>query len=140
MGRLGGGNAQCGHSDRGKRAARLALSEVSRRRPPRRRRHHDHGRLRWGCPTLVCPLFGDQPFWGRRVERAGAGPSALPLKHLSLDGLSAALLALQSQSFRKRAEALGAEIRSESGAAGAADLVEAVWSNPEGAIPEKSIP
>ena len=99
-----------------------------------------HEGLRWGCPTLVCPLFGDQPFWGRRVERAGAGPSALPLKHLSLDGLSAALLALQSQSFRKRAEALGAEIRSESGAAGAADLVEAVWSDPEGAIPEKSVP
>lgn len=27
--------------------------------------------LRWGKPTLIRPVFGDQPFWGRRVEATG---------------------------------------------------------------------
>jgi hypothetical protein len=27
--------------------------------------------LRYGLPTLVCPFFGDQPFWGAMVEKAG---------------------------------------------------------------------
>ncbi|MEM8600778.1 MAG: glycosyltransferase, partial [Bacteroidota bacterium] len=30
--------------------------------------------LRAGCPSVVCPFFGDQPFWGRRVHALGAGP------------------------------------------------------------------
>src|SRR5690606_7322177 len=33
--------------------------------------------LRAGLPTIVCPYFGDQPFWGRRVADLGAGPQPL---------------------------------------------------------------
>ncbi|HIC80237.1 MAG TPA: glycosyltransferase, partial [Kiloniellaceae bacterium] len=30
-----------------------------------------HEGLRWGRPSILCPVFGDQPFWGRRVLQAG---------------------------------------------------------------------
>ena len=33
-----------------------------------------HQGLRCGRPTLVCPVFGDQPFWGKRIAAIGAGP------------------------------------------------------------------
>ncbi|MGP1253288.1 MAG: glycosyltransferase [Kiloniellales bacterium] len=88
-----------------------------------------HAGLRWGCPTLVCPLFGDQAFWGRVVKRVGAGPAAIPLKRLSLNSLSTALLDLRSPSFRSRAAVLSEQIRSEDGVTTAADLVEAAWSD-----------
>ena len=29
--------------------------------------------LRAGRPTVICPFFGDQPFWGRRVHELGVG-------------------------------------------------------------------
>ena len=29
--------------------------------------------LRAGKPTVICPAFGDQPFWGRLVQRGAAG-------------------------------------------------------------------
>ncbi|WP_234031311.1 glycosyltransferase [Mycetocola zhujimingii] len=35
--------------------------------------------LRAGKPTLICPVLGDQPFWGRRVDELGVGPLPLPL-------------------------------------------------------------
>src|SRR5690606_18098906 len=39
--------------------------------------------LRAGRPTVVCPFFGDQPFWGRRVHALGAGPESIPQRRLS---------------------------------------------------------
>jgi len=32
-----------------------------------------HEALRWGRPSVICPLFADQPFFGQRVARLGAG-------------------------------------------------------------------
>ena len=32
-----------------------------------------------GKPTIVIPFFGDQPFWGAMVARAGAGPVPYPV-------------------------------------------------------------
>ena len=84
-----------------------------------------HEGLRWGRPTLVCPVFGDQPFWGRRVATCGAGPDPIPLRHLDEDGFAEALLALQSDAVQERAASLGERIRSEPGAEAAVDLVEA---------------
>ncbi|MGM7671485.1 glycosyltransferase [Microbacterium sp. A93] len=31
--------------------------------------------LRAGRPTLICPILGDQPFWGSRIHELGAGPA-----------------------------------------------------------------
>ncbi|OBT99139.1 hypothetical protein VE01_02267 [Pseudogymnoascus verrucosus] len=45
-----------------------------------------------GCPTVVIPFFGDQPFWGAMIERAGAGPAPVPYKKLTADALAAGIL------------------------------------------------
>jgi UDP:flavonoid glycosyltransferase YjiC (YdhE family) len=44
-----------------------------------------------GKPTVVIPFFGDQPFWGAMVARAGAGPVPIPFKQLTADKLAAAI-------------------------------------------------
>src|SRR6195952_1699338 len=45
-----------------------------------------------GRPTLVVPFFGDQPFWGAMVARAGAGPLPIHSKELTADNLAEAIL------------------------------------------------
>ena len=45
--------------------------------------------LKCGKPTMIVPFFGDQPFWGAMVARAGAGAhKATPYKKLSADALA----------------------------------------------------
>ena len=45
--------------------------------------------LKCGTPTMIVPFFGDQPFWGAMVARAGAGAhEAIPYKKLSADALA----------------------------------------------------
>ena len=39
--------------------------------------------LKCGKPTLIVPFFGDQPFWGAMVAKAGAGSEPIPYKHLT---------------------------------------------------------
>lgn len=48
--------------------------------------------LRYGCPTVVVPFFGDQPFWGDMIYRAGAGPRPVPHRQLDAQNLSEAIL------------------------------------------------
>ncbi|KAI0187285.1 sterol glucosyltransferase [Xylaria flabelliformis] len=47
--------------------------------------------LRYGCPTVVVPFFGDQPFWGSMIAAAGAGPEPIPYKSLNRSNLAEAL-------------------------------------------------
>ncbi|KAL9012739.1 MAG: hypothetical protein Q9173_002511 [Seirophora scorigena] len=69
-----------------------------------------------GKPTVVVPFFGDQPFWGSMVAKAGAGPWPIPSKQLTSEKLAAAILeALQPQA-QQRAQELGVRISSEPGA------------------------
>lgn len=39
--------------------------------------------LRNACRTVVMPFFGDQPFWGKMVTAAGAGPDPIAYKSLT---------------------------------------------------------
>ena len=43
-----------------------------------------------GLPTIVCPFFGDQPFWGESVFKAGAGPFPVKVNTATVDELAAA--------------------------------------------------
>ena len=80
--------------------------------------------LRAGRPTLVCPFFGDQPFWGERVHALGLGPRPIPQKALTAGRLAAALReATTDAAMRARAEALGAGLRAEDGVARAVEIV-----------------
>jgi sterol 3beta-glucosyltransferase len=82
--------------------------------------------LRAGVPSLVVPFFGDQPYWGGRVQALGVGPSPLPRRTLSADGLARALEMLASdEGMQQRAAHLGAAIRQERGLDCATELIEA---------------
>lgn len=81
--------------------------------------------LRAGRPTLICPLFGDQPFWGRLVHERGLGARPLPLKRLTVKALSQSLKQLlEDVALRHRAAEIGAQIRAENGVRAASELIE----------------
>jgi sterol 3beta-glucosyltransferase len=85
--------------------------------------------LRAGRPTVICPFFGDQPFWGQRVLDLGVGLRLPPQNQLTARGLAEAIAKVTTdQAMRERAEALGALIRSEDGVASAIEILEACGS------------
>lgn len=82
--------------------------------------------LRAGCPTLICPIFGDQPFWGEVVHQLGAGAAPIYQKKLTVDNLHDAIARLlTTPSIKKRANELAAQIREEDGIAAAIAVIEA---------------
>jgi len=82
--------------------------------------------LRAGVPAVVCPFFGDQPFWGRRVAALGVGPDPIPQKKLSVERLAAALRVVTGDpAMRARAAAVGETIRAEDGISRAVGAIEA---------------
>ncbi|WP_410663896.1 glycosyltransferase [Amycolatopsis sp. lyj-84] len=83
--------------------------------------------LRAGVPALVCPVFSDQPYWGDRVSRLGAGPRPLPLRELTADALTTRLLELSGNLlFRRGAQYVGARLRAEDGVARAREVLREV--------------
>jgi UDP:flavonoid glycosyltransferase YjiC (YdhE family) len=79
-----------------------------------------HEALRWGKPSLVCPVFGDQPFWGARVPRIGAGPAPIKQGALTPARLARALKALEDPVYRIGAKRAADIIAGEPGAPGTA--------------------
>ncbi|KAK8110989.1 Sterol 3-beta-glucosyltransferase UGT80B1 [Apiospora kogelbergensis] len=68
-----------------------------------------------GKPTIVVPFFGDQPFWGAMVARAGAGPDPIHNKSLNTEKLAEAIRVAMKPETQQRAKELGAKIREEQG-------------------------
>jgi UDP:flavonoid glycosyltransferase YjiC (YdhE family) len=68
-----------------------------------------------GKPTIVVPFFGDQPFWGAMVARAGAGPEPIPYKKLTTAKLAEAIRTVMKPETQERARELGNKIREEKG-------------------------
>ena len=65
-----------------------------------------------GKPSIVCPYFHDQPFWGERIRDLGAGPPPIPQRELTADRLAEAIrIASTDVGMRQRAEAVGEKIR-----------------------------
>lgn len=65
-----------------------------------------------GIPTIIKPFFGDQFFWGDRVEALGIGSS---VRKLTVDNLAEALRnATTDQKQIDRARLVGETIRSVS--------------------------
>jgi sterol 3beta-glucosyltransferase len=82
--------------------------------------------LRAGKPSVICPFFGDQPFWGRRVAELGAGPQPIARADLTVERLAAAIgEAVENPVLRTQAEALGQAIRAEDGVGAAVQFIEA---------------
>jgi sterol 3beta-glucosyltransferase len=81
--------------------------------------------LRAGIPTIICPFFGDQPFWGRRIASLGVGTQPLAQKQLTAGKLAEALLTVASdKAMQERAALLGETIRGEDGIGRAVALIE----------------
>jgi sterol 3beta-glucosyltransferase len=82
--------------------------------------------LRAGVPNVVVPSFGDQFFWGWRVQELGVGPQPIPRNKLTTTRLAAAIQrAISDETMRTRAARLGEQIRAEAGVEAAVTLIEA---------------
>jgi sterol 3beta-glucosyltransferase len=80
---------------------------------------------RAGRPSIVCPYFGDQPFWGARVHALGIGPRPIPQRKMSPQRLSGAIeRVLTDTDLQERAGEMGARIREERGVERAVAWIE----------------
>lgn len=68
-----------------------------------------------GKPTVIVPFFGDQPFWGNMIARAGAGPQPIPARSLTATNLAAAMVFALQPSVMNDAKVLGKIIAKERG-------------------------
>lgn len=81
--------------------------------------------LRAGKPTVICPFFGDQPFWGQRVYELGAGSEPIPQKKLTAEKLAAAIREVTTNpSIQQTAADIGEKLRAEEGVANAVQFIE----------------
>lgn len=81
--------------------------------------------LRAGKPTVICPFFGDQPFWAHRIEDLGLGPASIDVKKLTSKTLAEAIHeAVDMPAYELRAAAIGSNIRAEDGVARAISFLE----------------
>jgi UDP:flavonoid glycosyltransferase YjiC (YdhE family) len=69
-----------------------------------------------GRPTVVVPFFGDQPFWGSMIARAGAGPEPIPYKKLTAESLAEQIKMALAPETLVRAQELGKKMAAEEGA------------------------
>jgi sterol 3beta-glucosyltransferase len=78
--------------------------------------------LEAGIPTIVCSFFADQPFWGTRVQRLGAGVH-LPRVKMNRETLKDAVNRVMRDEVRHRAADIGRKLRAEDGNARAIDAL-----------------
>ncbi|KAL8949820.1 MAG: hypothetical protein Q9222_004107 [Ikaeria aurantiellina] len=70
--------------------------------------------LKCGKPTMIVPFFGDQPFWGAMIAKAGAGAKEpIPYKHLNADRLAEGIKECLSPEAKANAEKLARDIEKE---------------------------
>lgn len=68
-----------------------------------------------GKPSVIVPFFGDQPFWGAMVAKAGAGPKPIAYKDLTADSLAESILTALKPESQERAKELASKISEEKG-------------------------
>ncbi|MFG5409413.1 nucleotide disphospho-sugar-binding domain-containing protein [Piscinibacter sakaiensis] len=78
-----------------------------------------------GRPSVVCPFFGDQSFWGRQLHEAGLAPAPIPQQRLTAARLAAALQeAVRSEPLRRAATVMAGRLRAEDGVGRAVDWLQ----------------
>ena len=80
--------------------------------------------LRAGIPNIVVSFAADQPFWGKRVHAIGAGPGPIPVRKLTANRLSVALVGADAEAIRNGAQAAGRSIRMEAGVGQAVTFID----------------
>ncbi|KAL8748773.1 MAG: hypothetical protein Q9199_008067 [Rusavskia elegans] len=70
--------------------------------------------LKCGKPTMIVPFFGDQPFWGAMVAKAGAGAKEpIPYKYLNAESLAEGIQQCLTPQAKANAEKLARDIELE---------------------------
>ncbi|KAK7430749.1 hypothetical protein QQZ08_002793 [Neonectria magnoliae] len=69
-----------------------------------------------GRPTVVVPFFGDQPFWGQMIARAGAGPLPVAYKDMTAETLAASIEFALRPEVQDAVEDMAEGIATEDGA------------------------
>jgi sterol 3beta-glucosyltransferase len=86
--------------------------------------------LRAGVPTVVCPFFGDQPYWGERVAALRAGPPPIPFRHLSVRTLAEAIRqAMHDPAIQLGTKNTGHRLTQENGTSTACDIIESLLTD-----------
>ena len=81
--------------------------------------------LRAGVPALAIPFMSDQPFWGRRLHKLGAGPKPIPRQQLTAERLAKGIRrAVTDPVIKLRAADLGRRVRAEDGVGHAVELLD----------------
>ena len=77
-----------------------------------------------GAVSVSLPLWGDQPFWARRLQALGVAPPPVPRARWSRAAIGAALARAVGEPWRReRAGMAATRMAAEGGAAGAAQTV-----------------
>ncbi|RAR07338.1 glycosyltransferase family 1 protein [Stemphylium lycopersici] len=69
-----------------------------------------------GKPTVAVPFFGDQPFWGQMIAKAGAGPVPVPFKQMTAESLANSITFALQDSVQVAVQNMAASIAEEDGA------------------------
>ncbi|KAH7131452.1 glycosyltransferase family 28 domain-containing protein [Dactylonectria estremocensis] len=69
-----------------------------------------------GRPTVVVPFFGDQPFWGQMIARAGGGPTPVPFKEMTADSLADSIILALEPKVQLAVQEMADRIAVEDGA------------------------
>lgn len=69
-----------------------------------------------GRPTVVVPFFGDQPFWGQMIARAGGGPTPVPFKEMTAETLASSITFALQPEIQGAVQEMADRIASEDGA------------------------
>ena len=64
---------------------------------------------------MIVPFFGDQPFWGAMVAKAGAGAEPILYKRLTVDTLAKGIRHCLSPQAKNSAEQIARAIEEEGG-------------------------
>eukprot|EP01126_Amoeba_proteus_P001412 TRINITY_DN10402_c0_g1_i6.p1 TRINITY_DN10402_c0_g1~~TRINITY_DN10402_c0_g1_i6.p1 ORF type:complete len:336 (-),score=38.38 TRINITY_DN10402_c0_g1_i6:158-1165(-) len=81
--------------------------------------------IKAGVPTIVCPLFMDQPFWGRQVQNLGIGNNTVvPLKEMTEESLETQLRHCLTPPVQKRSREFCEKFKTEKGPETAAKFFE----------------
>lgn len=69
--------------------------------------------MKFGKPTMIVPFFGDQRFWGERIEKSGAGASPIPHKSLTASALADGIRKCLTNEVQDHAQKIAENIRAE---------------------------
>ncbi|KAF2626779.1 glycosyltransferase family 1 protein [Macroventuria anomochaeta] len=71
-----------------------------------------------GKPTVVVPFFGDQPFWGQMIAKAGAGPVPVPFKQMTAESLAESIMFALKDDVKVAVQKMAESIAEEDGSGG----------------------